>query len=164
MNIKNLTKTGVIAALYCALTLTLAPISYGIVQLRVSEVLTVLPRFSKKSIWGLTLGCLLSNYIGMMIMNTAGLIDVIFGTLATLLAALCSYLTRENKWLVPLFPMLFNGIIVGGYLHFIAFTQINLFLCMLLVGLGEGIVTYALGIPLINFIDKHKKIGEILND
>ena len=164
MKIKNLVTTGVIAALYSAMTLTLAPISYGIVQLRVSEVLTVLPAFSKKSVWGITIGCLVSNYFGMAFSGSAGIIDVIFGTLATFLAAICSYLARKNKWLVPLFPTLFNGIIVGGYLHFIAFKTVNLFLCMLLVALGEGIVTYALGIPLINFINKHKKIGEILND
>ncbi len=164
MNIKKLTKTAIIAALYCVLTLTLAPISFGILQLRVSEVLTVLPKFSKSSIWGLTLGCLLSNYIGMMFMSTAGVIDVVFGTLATLLAAICSYSVRKTKWLVPLFPTLFNGLIVGGYLHFIAFKNVNILLCMLFVALGEGIVTYILGIPFINFIMKHKKIGEILND
>ncbi|MBE7021207.1 MAG: QueT transporter family protein [Ruminococcaceae bacterium] len=164
MKLKKLTKTAIIAALYSVLTLTLAPVSFGILQLRVSEVLTVLPKFSKSSIWGLTLGCLLSNYIGMAIMNTAGIIDVVFGTLATLLAAICSYLVRKSKWLVPLFPTLFNGIIVGGYLHFIAFKSINIFLCMLFVALGEGTVTYIIGIPFMNFIMKHKKIGEILND
>ena len=164
MNIKKLAKTGVVAALYCAMTLALAPVSYGVLQLRVSEVLTVLPAFSKSSIWGLAIGCFVSNYIGMAFSGSAGLIDVIFGTLATFLAALCSYLARKNKWLVPLFPMIFNGVIVGGYLHFIVFNNINLLLCMLLVALGEGIVTYALGVPLINYIKKHKKIGEILND
>ncbi|MBE7029115.1 MAG: QueT transporter family protein [Ruminococcaceae bacterium] len=164
MNIKNLAKTAVVAALYCAMTLTLAPISYGIVQLRVSEVLTVLPAFSKYSVFGLTLGCFVSNYIGMSFTGSAGIIDVIFGTLATFLAAICSYYFRKNKWLVALFPVLFNGVIVGGYLHFIAFNTVNIFLCMLSVALGEGIVTYILGIPFINFILKHKKIGEILND
>ncbi len=164
MKLKKLTKTAMIATLYCVLTLTLAPISYGIIQLRVSEALTVLPRFSKCSVWGLSLGCLISNYIGMMFMNTAGVIDVVFGTLATFLAAVCSYAVRDNKWLVPLFPILFNGLIVGGYLHFIAFTGVNVFLCMFFVALGEGLVTYILGIPLMNFIIKHRKIGEILND
>ena len=164
MKIRTIAKTGVVAAIYCAATLALAPISYGIIQLRVSEALTVLPMFSKKWIYGLTLGCLVSNYIGMAFSGSAGIIDVIFGTLATFLAALCSYLARKNKWLVPLFPMLFNGIIVGGYLHFLVFNQVNIFLCMLFVGIGEGIVTYVLGIPIINFILKHKKIGEFLND
>ena len=70
MNLKRMTKTAVIAALYCALTLCFAPISYGVVQLRISEVLTVLPKFSKSSVWGLAIGCLLSNYIGMVAMGT----------------------------------------------------------------------------------------------
>lgn len=161
---KKMTKTAIIAALYCVMTLCFAPISYGVVQLRISEVLTVLPRFSKSSVIGLTIGCLISNYIGMAFMGSTGVIDVVFGTLATFLAALCSYIARKNKWLVPLFPILFNGVIVGGYLHFLAFNNINLFLCMLLVALGEGIVTYLFGIPFINFIDKHSKIGEIIND
>ena len=161
---KKMTNAAIIAALYCAMTLCLAPISYGVVQLRLSEVLTVLPKFSKSSVIGLTVGCFISNYIGMAFAGSTGIIDVVFGTLATFLAAVCSYIARKNKWLVPLFPVLFNGIIVGGYLHFIAYRSINLFLCMLLVALGEGIVTYILGIPFIKFVNKHKKIGEILND
>ena len=164
MKLQKITKTAIISALYCVLTLAFAPISYGVIQLRVSEVLTVLPKFSKTSVLGLTIGCLLSNYIGMAFMGSTGIIDVVFGTLATFFAGVCSYLFRKNKWLVPLFPVLFNGIIVGGYLHYIAYTSINIFLCMLYVAIGEGIVTYVLGIPFINFVLKHKKIGEILND
>ena len=164
MKLKKLTKTAIIATLYCVLTLAFAPISYGVLQLRISEILTVLPKFSKVSILGLTIGCFISNYIGMSFMGSTGIYDVILGTLATLFAAICSYVFRKNKWLVALFPMLFNAVIVGGYLHFIAFRSINIFLCMLFVGLGEGIVTFALGIPFINFILKHNKIGEILND
>ena len=164
MNLKQITKTAIIAALYCVLTLTFAPLSYGVVQLRISEVLTVIPKFSKSSIIGLSIGCLVSNYIGMAYMGSAGMIDVVFGTLATFLAAVCSFCTRKNKWLVPLFPTLFNGLIVGGYLHFIAFKNVNLFMCMFLVALGEGIVTYLFGIPFINFVEKHSKIGEILHD
>lgn len=161
---KKLTKTAIIGAVYCVLTLTLAPISYGIVQMRISEVLTVLPRFSKSSIAGLTIGCLISNYIGMAFMGGAGMVDVVFGTLATFLAAVCSYRFRRNKWLVPLFPVVFNALIVGSYLHMLVFNNINIVWCILSVGLGEAAVTYIAGIPFINFVEKHKRIGEIIND
>lgn len=164
MKLKDVTKTAVIAAVYTVLTLMLAPISYGIVQLRISEVLTVLPRFTKKSIAGLTIGCLISNYIGMAFMGTAGIVDVVFGTLATFLAAVCSYAFKKNKWLVPLFPVVFNGLIVGTYLHMLVFNNINLVWCILSVAAGEGIVTYLFGIPFISFIEKHKRIGEFIND
>ncbi len=164
MKLKKITKTAIISALYCVLTLIFAPISYGVIQLRISEILTVLPRFSKSSVLGLTIGCLLSNYIGMAFMGSTGIIDVVFGTLATFLAGISSYHFKKNKWLVALFPVLFNGLIVGGYLHYIAYPNINILLCMLYVSIGEAIVTYVLGIPFINFVSKHKKIGEILND
>jgi len=161
---KKLVKTAIIGAVYCVLTLTLAPISYGVVQFRISEVLTVLPKFSKSSVAGLTIGCLISNYIGMAFMGGAGIVDVVFGTLATFLAAVCSYHFRKNKWLVPLFPTLFNGLIVGSYLHILVFNSINIMWCILSVALGEAVVTYLMGIPFINFIEKHKRIGEIIND
>lgn len=164
MNIRTLTKTAIISAVYCILTLVLAPISYGIVQFRISEVLTVLPRFTKSSIWGLSIGCLLANYLGMSFMGSVGIIDVVFGTLATFLAAVCSYAFRKNKYLVALFPPVFNGIIVGTYLHFLVFTNINILFCILSVAIGEAVVTYVMGIMLINFIEKNPRIGEIIND
>ena len=164
MKIKNLTKTAIIAAVYCVLTLVLAPISYGIVQFRISEVLTVLPKFSKNSILGLTLGCLFANYLGMAFLGGMGMVDVVLGTLATFLAALCSYYTRKNNWLVALFPVLFNGIIVGSYLHILVFNSINILWCISSVAFGEAVVTYVLGIPFIKFVEKHKRIGEIIND
>ena len=164
MKLKNLLKSAVIGAIYVVLTVMLAPISYGIVQLRISEVLTVLPKFSKSSVIGLSVGCLISNYIGMAFSGTAGIVDVIFGTLATFLGAICSYKFRKNKWLVPLFPVLFNGLIVGSYLHFLVFNSVNIIWCILSVALGEGLVTYIAGIPFINFVEKHKRIGEIIND
>lgn len=164
MNTKRIIKTAVIAAVYSALTLSLAPISYGILQMRISEVMTILPRYSKSSVWGVSLGCLISNYIGMAYTGSAGIVDVIFGTLATFLAAACTNMLNKNKWLAPLFPTVFNGIIVGGYLHILVFNTVNIFLCMLSVAVGEAIVCFLLGIPLINFLDKHKRIGEIIND
>lgn len=149
-------KTALIAALYAVLTLFLAPISFGIVQFRVSEILTLLPIFTSAAIPGLAIGCLVSNYIGFIWLGGTGVIDIIFGTLATLLAAIFTRIFRNNKWLSPFPPVFFNGLIVGGYLHFIAFPNINIILCMLSVALSEFIITYFLGIPFTEIIRKTK--------
>ena len=96
-NIRTLTTAAIIAAAYAALTLLLAPISYGAVQVRVSEALTVLPFFTPAAVPGLFVGCLVANLI-------AGVnpVDFVVGSGATLLAALLSYLLgRRSRWLVP---------------------------------------------------------------
>ena len=72
----------VVAAAYAALTIALAPISYGAVQFRVSEALTILPFFIPGTVWGLTAGCVLANLF------TGNVFDIVFGSLATFLASL----------------------------------------------------------------------------
>ena len=109
---KNIRKTliypALTGAMYAALTMVLAPISYGGVQLRISEVLTLLPFFLPETAIGLFVGCALANTI-----STAGLLDIVFGSLATLLAALWTQHTRR-KWLAPLPPVVCNAVIVGA--------------------------------------------------
>ena len=83
---RRMAAAAVLAAAYCAVSLALAPLSFGAVQMRVSEAFTLLPVFSPAAIWGVTLGCALSNALG----SSMGLIDVVFGTSATLIAALMS--------------------------------------------------------------------------
>ena len=106
----------VIAAAYAVLTILLAPISYGPVQFRVSEALTVLPFLMPCTIWGLWIGCILAN------LYTGSVIDIVFGSLATLLAALfTAYFgkkgdTVKNRLLGCLMPVLFNAVIVGAVL------------------------------------------------
>ena len=155
-NTKFMAQTSLIAALYAVLTLCLAPIGFGIIQFRVSEVLTLLPIFTSAAIPGLTIGCLVSNYIGFIWFGSTGIIDIIFGTIATLLAAICTHYLKNKKWLAPLPPVIFNAVIVGGYLHFIAFRNINIVLCMLSIALSEAVITYILGIPFANIIRKTK--------
>lgn len=82
---RKLTAAAVIGALYAVLTVVLEPISYGPVQFRISEVLCILPFFFPNAAWGLTVGCLIANLFG-----PNGLLDILFGSLATLLAALCT--------------------------------------------------------------------------
>ena len=104
---RSMCLSALIAALYAALTPLLAPISYGNVQCRISEAMTVLPILLPQAIPGLFVGCLIANlYTGM-------LTDVIFGSLATLLAAVGSYLLRKRPLLAAACPVVANGVIVG---------------------------------------------------
>ena len=107
LNTRSLCISAVIAALYAALTLLLAPLSFGAVQLRVSEALTLLPMVLPQAIPGLFVGCLIAN------LYTGVLTDIIFGSLATLLAAVGTYLLRKHPILAASCPVLSNGVIVG---------------------------------------------------
>ena len=118
MNMKNLSvrrlvRCAVIAAVYVVVCLVLAPFSYGAVQVRVAEALCLLPVFGAEYIVGVTLGCFLANLLGSTV------VDVVFGTLATLLACLVTYKLRDIRvkgLAIPasLPPVVFNMIIVGA--------------------------------------------------
>lgn len=137
-----ITRAGIIAAVYIALTLLLAPISYGPVQCRVSEALCILPLFSPTAIWGLFVGCLVSNILS----STLGIIDIVFGSLTTLIAGYLTYKTRKKPLLAVSFPVILNGIIVGGYLSYF-FPEIPIWYSMITVAAGEAIAIYLIGIP-----------------
>ncbi len=151
MRIKFLSEAAIIAAIYTVLTLVLSPISYGPMQIRVSEALTVLPAVKASAIPGLFIGCALANIIG-----PYGIYDVIFGSLATLLASLLTYTLRKRKILAPLPPVIINGVIIGGMLHFL-YGVPNLPLCMLWVALGQFVACYLLGYPLLRKLMKDWK-------
>ena len=160
-----LAKAALIAAVYAAITITAAPISFGhaIFQFRISEALTILPAFTPAAIPGLFVGCIISNYIGGF-----GIYDIIFGSLATLIAAYCSFLLRGKKLLVPLPPVLFNASIVGSYLYFLyfktEFPNVSVWVSIFYVGLGELLACYLLGYPLMLFISKIKQLKSIIAD
>ena len=117
--IRFLAVTGMIAGIYTALTLVLAPLSFGIIQCRVAEALTVLAVYHPAAVAGLTVGCALSNFVGLaMGANVAGALDILLGTLATGLAAWLSYLLRNVRWgglpvLSTLPPVVLNALIIG---------------------------------------------------
>ena len=91
--LRQITAAGVIAAAYAALSLVLALITFGPVQCRVSEALTLLPVLSPAAIWGVTLGCAITNGVGAATgANFLGMVDLFVGTAATLLAAVASRL------------------------------------------------------------------------
>lgn len=146
---------GIVAALYVVLTYFLAPISYGPIQARVSEVMTVFSVFSWGMIPGVTLGCFISNLLNP---DNLGPVDIIGGTLATLIAGVFSRMIgKKNMWLGIIPPILANGIIVGGYLPFLLFDEVtwqSVALTMLSVAAGEAAVLVVLGIPLIAVIGK----------
>lgn len=108
-------QAGAIAAIYVVMTIFINQfnLANGAIQFRISEALCVLPYFTPAAIPGLTIGCLLSN-----ILTGAAIWDVIFGTLATLIGAVFSYLLRKNKILVTLPPVIANAIIIPFVLYF----------------------------------------------
>lgn len=120
--VRFLTTAGIIAALYCALTLLLPFMTFGPIQCRFSEALTILPVFTPAAIPGLIVGCLASNAIGLASgANVAGGWDILIGTAATALAALLTYWMRNLRFgrlpvLSTLPPVIFNGLLIGAEL------------------------------------------------
>ncbi len=133
--------SAMIAALYAALTILLAPISYGNIQCRVSEAMTLLPILLPQAIPGLVVGCLVAN-----LLSPVAVWDVLFGTLATLIAAVGTYALRRKPLLAALCPVVANGIIVGAMLS--VFYALPLWLTMAEVAVGE-VVAVAVGLLLL---------------
>lgn len=154
-NTKYFIQASLIAAVYAVITILLAPISYGIMQVRISEALTVLPYFTPAAVPGLFMGVVIANFYGGL-----GILDIVFGSLATLIAAYLSYCLRGKKYLVPLPPIVVNAIIIGFVLYY---TFINtpdkapLLVIAGWVGLGQLIACYGLGYPLMILLDKYKE-------
>ena len=159
LTLRKMAFAAVIAAVYAVLTLAIAPIAYGQVQFRITEVLCILPFFFPFSVWGLFIGCIIANLASMY-----GLADVVFGSLATLLAALCTMalgrVGAKNtliKALACLPPVIINAAVVGALIAY-AQTQPGgafwpaFILNGLWVGLGEFVVLYVLGLPAMIFL------------
>ncbi len=159
--------SGLIAALYAALTYMSAflGLAYGQVQLRLSEALCVLCAFSPAAIAGLTVGCFLGNFI-----STLGITDMIIGALATFLAALLGRALSGIKFkgvplLLPLPFVAVNMVAIGAELAFFAGETASFAVFCVnaaLVGIGQAIVCYAIGIPLYVAISR-SRLADILN-
>ena len=147
----ELAQGGIIAALYVALTLIFAPISYGEIQLRVAEALTILPLFTSAAVPGLFLGCLLANLLG-----GAVIWDVIFGSLATLIGAYFGRLLRGNRWLVPIPAIIANVLIIPFVLKYGYGLDLPIVLEMLYIFAGEVGGCYILGELLATVLMPHK--------
>ena len=156
ITVRFMAEAGIIAAIYFVLTVAIAPLSYGQIQLRISEALCILPFFTPAAIPGLFLGCLLAN-----IYSTLGVFDVVFGSLATLIAAYLTYKIAHlpgekkwHKWMLPLPSVIVNAFVVGALLYFLV--ELPFWLSVVYVGAGQAIACYILGMPLFFLLSKHK--------
>lgn len=177
MKSNYLARVGVIAAVYAACTLIallfLGSLAWGPIQFRVSEALCVLALFTPAAIPGLTLGCVIANVMNIVISGTGmlGMLDVVFGSLATFAGALFAWKMRRHPLVALAGPVLANALIVPAYLplllqgvgfYTIPFTTISLdnsWLFMYLFGLvttgvGEAVIMYVLGYPLARSLAK----------
>lgn len=142
-----------IAAIYVALTLAFAPFSFGPVQFRISEALCVLPFFTPAAVPGLFVGCFLSN-----LLCGAAPLDVIFGSLATLIGAFGSYWLRKHKCLVCLSPILSNVIIIPWVLRYAYGSQDMIYFAMFTVAIGEILAIGVLGNFLLVSLERFRVV------
>ncbi len=150
--------SAVVAALYAAITIALAPISYGPIQFRLSEILVLLAFVNRKYIPGLVLGgCLLANMYSQL-----GIMDVVFGTLATYISVELIARTK-NLFMASLWPVVVNGVIIGIMLNMLY--SLPLLLTIGQVAFGEFVVVSIAGVILFKTaILNNSKLMELLNN
>lgn len=146
-------QAAMIAAIYVVLVIIFDYWSFGPIQFRVAEALTILPFFTPAAIPGLFIGCFLANFLGGAI-----LVDIIFGSIATLLGAVGTYLCSKikAKWMAPLPPIIANTLIVPFVLKYGYGAEEAVPYMMLTVGIGEVIVCGILGMMLLFVLEKYK--------
>lgn len=152
-NVRFLCHAALIAALYVALTFlaALLGLSSGVIQVRFSEAMCVLPAFTGAAVPGLFVGCLLAN-----LLTGCVLPDIIFGSLATLIGAVGAYFLRKNKWLVPMPTVVANTLFIPPILRFAYGAEGSLPYFALTVGIGEILSAYVLGLLLYAVLNKYK--------
>jgi len=154
---RDIAYAGIIAALYAILTISLAPLSYGVYQIRVAEALTILPFVYPIAIIGLYVGCLVANIFG-----GNGLLDIIFGPLLTLLAGYLTYLASKigsrkiSMILAPFPPVIINAFGVALYLSLI--TDMSYLFVVQMIGIGQLAACYGIGLPLLYYLVSKKNV------
>ena len=156
ISVKWIAQSAIIAALYAALTWLLAPISYGSIQFRVSEILMLLVVFKPSYAAALILGCFVANTT-----SSLGWWDMVFGTLATVVAVL-PMMKIKRLWVAALLPVVSNGIIVSIELY-LALGIAPIWLSIITVALGEAVVLFLIGIPVMIAISKNTALVELLD-
>ena len=153
LNVKELARGAIIAAVYALLTIFLAPISSGLIQCRVAEAMSVLPYFTFSAVPGLFIGCVLAN-----LLTGAPAYDVVFGSLATLAAAYITYLIRKRmpKWLAPLPSVIVNALVVGALLTYVYDVGVSYWVAAGYVAAGQAIACFALGLPLLSLLERYR--------
>ncbi|NLC72765.1 MAG: QueT transporter family protein [Ruminococcaceae bacterium] len=180
MNTKKLAANAVIAAAYATLTIALAPISYGALQLRLSEALCILPALIPGASWGLFVGCAIAN-----LLSPIGPVDVILGSAATLMAALCSEQIAKSEFLkykendakqglsitkaalICFMPVIWNAAIIGAMIAVASMPAGGFWksftIFALQVGGGEAAVMYIIGMPLLIFLPKSRTFKKAIS-
>lgn len=168
MNTKRLVRAAMVATIYVVLCLVLAPFSYGAVQVRLAEMLCLLPVFGAEYIVAVTLGCFLANLLG------STLVDVVFGTAATLVACLITYAVRKVRVgglaipaAVP--PIVSNAVIVGAleltfFLPGVTGTAALAAWNALTVGIGEVVSCGILGVALVKLIESNTGLRRLFGE
>ena len=147
-------QAAMIAAIYVVLTVIGASFAFGPVQIHFSEALTVLPAFTPAGIPGVFLGCLISNII-----TGALLPDVIFGSLATLIGAVFTWMLRnQSRYLAPLPPIIANAVVVPFVLKYAYMEPLPIPFMMLTVGIGEVISCGVLGLILYGALNRYRNV------
>lgn len=163
ISISSIVKIGMIAAIYVVTTMALAPISYGEIQFRISEVLVLLAFINPMYIPGLVIGCILAN-----LSSPLGVIDITVGSFATLLSVVCIHFTKvklgfnvKSLKIAAIWPVLFNGILVGTMLYYLV--GVPLFISIISVAIGEFVVVRILGVVVFKSLMNNKRLMDILN-
>ncbi len=159
-NVQFLARAGILAAIYVVLTMISGALGLasGAIQVRLSEMLCILPVFTFAAVPGVTVGCLLSN-----ILLGGTIYDIVFGTLATFLGALIAYFLRKNVFLAPIPTIVANGTIIPVVLIVSGIGTWDLLLYFVLtVSLGEIIACGILGTALTLYLKKHRSIRTML--
>ena len=151
-NVYFICLSAIIAALYVVLTLISAAfgLSSGVIQLRISEALCILPYFTPAAISGVTIGCLISN-----ILTSGNPLDIIFGTLATFIGALGGYFLRRRKWFVSIPTVISNAVIIPLVLVYGFSVPESLPFLALTVGVGEFISASVFGMIFLLVLEKY---------
>ena len=146
-------QAAMIAAVYVVLTYFVSAfnLASGAIQVRISEALTILPVFTPAAVPGLFVGCLLAN-----LLTGCMPLDVVFGSLATLIGAAGTYALRKNRWRAPIPPIVSNTVIVPFVLAYVYMAEGTIPFFMLTVGIGEVISCYVLGNILYSALHRYK--------
>ena len=148
-----ITHAAMIAAIYVVLTYIFRPISFGEIQVRIAEALTILPYFTPAAIPGVFIGCFIGNFIG-----GAALWDIIFGSLASLIGCIITYKLRNNKYLAPVGPIASNSIIIPFILRFTYGVPLPIWVMMISVGIGEILSAGVLGMILLFTLSRYQTV------
>lgn len=154
--VKSLVRNSIVAAIYFLLTLITFPISFGLIQVRISEALVLLCFFNPEYAIGVTIGCLLSNAFGP---GNLGVLDIVFGTLATLISCVLVSLFK-NLLISAIFPIVINGFVIGAILKFTT-ESLPYFALVGFVALGE-LIAILIGYILMSILRKNEHFMELI--